>query len=144
MERREGLLLDSDEPADAPVLVHEPTGRGDLAVRHGRLHPGQFHAVRHGALLALRMEQPAPVQRRQRRRRKPILHLQQLLVHYGHLPAPGIRSQSQGLPPHPHPHPTPPHPKIRMKPPQSCSLDIDVLEQERPVCTVRIVVKKRI
>lgn len=91
--------IDPDEPANAAVLVHEPAGRGDLAVRDGRLHPGQFHAVRHGALLAVRVEQPAPVQRGERRGRKPIYHLQQFLVHNGHLPAARIGTQSQGQSP---------------------------------------------
>ena len=57
--------LDSVEPANAPLFVHESVGRGDLVVRYGGVHSGQFHLIRHGPFLALRMEQPSPMQRRQ-------------------------------------------------------------------------------
>lgn len=92
-----GAVIDPDEPADTPLFLYESTGCGDLAVRHGRLHPRQFHALCHGALLALRVEQPSPLQRRQRRGRESILHLQQFLVHYRNFPPSRIRTQSQGL-----------------------------------------------
>lgn len=88
--------LDSNESTDAPLFVHESVGRGDLAVCFGSVHSGQFHLIRHGSFLALRMEQPSPVQRRQWRRRKSVLHLQQFLVHNRHLLTTRIRTQSQG------------------------------------------------
>lgn len=55
------LALGSDQPANATVLLHESTGRGDLAVRAGRLPARLVHAVRDGPFLAVRMEQPASV-----------------------------------------------------------------------------------
>ncbi|KAE8751697.1 hypothetical protein FOCC_FOCC001545 [Frankliniella occidentalis] len=87
-----------DVPADATVLLHEPAGGGDLDLRAGRVPPGQLHAVRDGALLALRVEHGAQLHgpRAARGGAQPVLRLQQLLVHHGHLPAPGLRSQPQG------------------------------------------------
>ena len=51
---------------DHPVLKLFPQD-----VRARRLRPGELHAVRNGALLALRVEQPSPLRHRERRHGKP-------------------------------------------------------------------------
>ena len=106
---------DPDKSTDASLLIHESTCGRDLAVCHGRLHLGQFHSVRHGEVLALRVEQSVFVpsrrwrqwrrwqwscqrehQRRHGRGREPVFHFKQFLVHYGHVPPTRIGTQSQG------------------------------------------------
>ena len=86
--------IDTDQSANSAVFIYESTGCGDLAVCHGCLHPRQFHSVRHGSLLTLRVEQSSPLQWWNWCCRESVLHLQQFLVHNGHLPATRIWSQS--------------------------------------------------
>ncbi|GIZ01088.1 glutamate receptor ionotropic, kainate 2 [Caerostris extrusa] len=53
-------LQAAQEHARETLLLHEPPGGGHLAVRAGRLHPGQLHHVHRGQVQPLRMAEPHP------------------------------------------------------------------------------------
>lgn len=82
--------------ADQTFLFHEPARRRDLAVCPGCLSASQFHLIRYGQVLPVRVEQPPPLLGRVRRCRKPVFRVQQFLVHHGHVSPPGIRFEPQG------------------------------------------------
>ena len=49
-------VQDPERKAHAAVFLHESVGRGNLALRFGRVRLGQLHLIRHGQIFALRME----------------------------------------------------------------------------------------
>jgi len=52
------------QSADAALFLYEPAGRGNLAVRAGRLRASLVHPVCDGPFFTLRVEQPSPLPRR--------------------------------------------------------------------------------
>lgn len=84
------------QSADAALFLYEPAGRGNLAVRAGRLRASLVHPVCDGPFFTLRVEQPSPLPRRLWHRGESVLRVKFLLVHNRHFLAPGVRTQSQG------------------------------------------------
>ena len=68
-----------------------------MKVRAGGVRAGELHAVRDGAVLTIRVEQPAPLRGGQRCDGEPVQHQQQLLVHHGDLPQTGHRQDKMML-----------------------------------------------
>ena len=83
----------ANQPPGAALLLHEPAGHRDLAVRPGGVRSRLGDDVRGGAIQPLRVERSPPLPRGPRCRRESILPGQQLLVHHWHSDATGQRSE---------------------------------------------------
>ena len=54
------------QSSNSAILLHESSGRGDLALRFGSVHARQFYAIRHGPIQSIRVEQSSSMPGRDR------------------------------------------------------------------------------
>lgn len=85
-----------DDTPDASLLLHEPTGSGNMDLCPRRIRARVNHNVCGGQVFPVRVAEPTPLRDREQHLRESIYTVQQLLVHCRHNDATGFRSKSQG------------------------------------------------
>lgn len=89
-------FLGSYKPRDETLLLHEPSGGRDLALRPRCLRTRFYYHVHRGEVLPLRVAESPSMRHGERPRRESVLNGQLVLVHHWHTYAARVRPQSQG------------------------------------------------